>query len=246
MCICSLFVKKVLIYKYGHFIQKEWILMEIMINSKDEFLNRCMIYEMIAHLDDKHAQRIAAYISYNAKLEDIEYILRNCINIESIYGSSINDNYVSIIIRKNLNGNKEKLNFSFKDGFMLDKYASYYNNQMLKNYLKKVSLVNFYPKPIEKLINELNNHTCIKCMLLAKGDFKVVIDDNNIAKFIHNETVFKTYLLDDKHTNEEIAKILKEIHEKEKSAKNISNQQKKVGKSYDNSDIIRLAKLLNK
>ena len=88
--------------------------MEIMINSKDEFLNRCMVYEMIAHLDDKHAQRIAAYISYNAKLEDIEYILRNCINIESIYGSSINDNYVSIIIRKNLNGNKEKLNFSFK------------------------------------------------------------------------------------------------------------------------------------
>ena len=146
--------------------------MEIMINSKDEFLNRCMVYEMIAHLDDKHAQRIAAYISYNAKLEDIEYILRNCINIESIYGSSINDNYVSIIIRKNLNGNKEKLNFSFKDGFMLDKYASYYNNQMLKNYLKKVSLVNFYPKPIEKLINELNNHTCIKCMLLAKGDSK--------------------------------------------------------------------------
>ena len=201
--------------------------MEIRINSKDEFLNRCMIYEMIAHLDDKHAQRIASYISYNAKIEDVEYILRNSINVESIYGSSINDNNVSIIIRKNLNGNKEKLNFSFKDGFMLDKYASYYNNEMLKNYLKKVSLVTLYPETIEKLINELNNHTCIKCMLLANGDFEVIIDDNNIAKFIHNKTVFKIYVLDDKHTDEKIAKILKEIHEKEKLTKNIDDKQKK-------------------
>lgn len=220
--------------------------MEIRINSKDEFLNRCMIYEMIAHLDDKHAQRIASYISYNAKIEDVEYILRNSINVESIYGSSINDNNVSIIIRKNLNGNKEKLNFSFKDGFMLDKYASYYNNEMLKNYLKKVSLVTLYPETIEKLINELNNHTCIKCMLLANGDFEVIIDDNNIAKFIHNKTVFKIYVLDDKHTDEKIAKILKEIHEKEKLTKNIDDKQKKIGKSYDNSDIIKLTRLLNK
>lgn len=220
--------------------------MEIRINSKDEFLNRCMVYEMIAHLDDKHAQRIASYISYNAKIEDVEYILRNSINVESIYGSSINDTNVSIIIRKNLNGNKEKLNFSFNDGFMLDKYTSYHNNEILKNYLKKVSLVTLYPETIDKLINELNNHTCIKCMLLAHGDFEVIIDDNNIVKFIHKGTIFKIYVLDDKHTDEKIAKILKDIHEKEKLAKSIDNKQKKIGKSYDNSDIIKLAKLLSK
>lgn len=220
--------------------------MEIRINSKDEFLNRCMVYEMIAHLNDKHAQRIASYISYNAKVDDIEYILRNSINVESVYGSSVNDNNVSIIIRKNLNGNKEKINFFFNDGFMLDKYTSYYNNEILKNYLKKISLVTFCPETIEKLIDQLNNHTCIKCMLLAHGDFQVIIDDNNIAKFIHNGTIFKIYALDEKHTDEKISKILKEIHEKEKLTKNIDTKQKKIGKSYDNSDIIKLTKLLNK
>lgn len=218
--------------------------MEIRINSKDEFLNRCMVYEMIAHLNDKHAQRIASYISYNAKIEDIEYILRKSINVESVYGSSINDSNVSIIIRKNLNGNKEKLNFSFQDGFMLDKYASYYNNELLKNYLKKISLVTLYPETIEKLIEELNNHTCIKCMLLAHGDFEVTIDDNNIAKFIHNGTIFKIYVLDERYTDERIAKILKEIHEKEKIVKSIDTPKK--GENYEDAEIIKLARLLSK
>lgn len=221
--------------------------MEIRISSKDEFLNRCMVYEMIAHLDDKHAQRIAAYISYNAKIDDIEHILRNSINVESIYGSSINDTNVSIIIRKNLNGNKEKLNFSFEDGFMLDKYASYYNNERLKNYLKKISLVTLYPEIIDKLINELNNHTCIKCMLLAKGDFELIIDDNKIAKFIHKGTIFKIYVLDEKEVNENIAKILKEIHEKEAISKGVDiNKEKNLNKNYDTADIIKFAKLLSK
>lgn len=221
--------------------------MEIRISSKDEFLNRCMVYEMIAHLNDKHAQRIAAYIAYNAKIDEVEYILRNSINVESIYGSSINDTSVSIIIRKNLNGNKEKLNFSFKDGFMLDKYASYYNNERLKNYLKKISLVTLYPEIIDKLIDELNNHTCIKCMLLAEGDFELVIDENKIVKFIHKGTIFKIYILDEKEVNENIAKILKEIHEKEAISKRFDeNKEKKSSKNYDAADIIKFAKLLSK
>lgn len=221
--------------------------MEIRISSKDEFLNRCMVYEMIAHLNDKHAQRIAAYIAYNAKIDEIEYILRNSINVESIYGSSIHDSNVSIIIRKNLNGNKEKLNFSFEDGFMLDKYASYYNNERLKNYLKKISLVTLYPEIIDKLIDELNNHTCIKCMLLAEGDFELAIDENKIAKFIHKGTIFKIYILDEKEINQNIAKILKEIHEKEAISKSIDeSREKKLNKNYDNADIIKFAKLLSK
>lgn len=219
--------------------------MEIKINSKDEFFNRCMVYEMIASLNDKHAQRIAAYISYNAKTQDIEYILRNSINIESIYGSSVNDTSVSIVIRKSLNGNKEKLNFSFKDGFMLDKYTTYYNNLMLKNYLKKVSLVTIYPEVIDKLIGELNNHTCIKCMLLARGDFEVIIDDN-IAKFIHNGTIFKMYSLTEKQTDKEIAKILKEIHERDKAEKLNQSKEENSSSYGTTADILKLKRLLSK